>query len=303
MDWKKIGKKLMFPPVWLMGILTVICAGLLTVIFIKGWEETPLAYGSYAVSFYTLTVVVLYFSLVFPKSCKSIRKKIYAHPLGNRYMTDQVFRMKISLFTSLSISLMYVGVNLWSWFWGRSWWFVVLAVYYTILAVMRFLLVRRLHLEAVRTAVTQKWKTVRLCACILLLLNLCLSGAVLMILYQDRGREYPGIMIYVMAMYAFYATTYAIVSLVRYRRIGDPILSMSKVVSLSAALVSMLNLETAMFAQFGKDMPVEDQQLMIMLTGAGISITVVALAIYMILRSTVRIQKARKTDNGKESGI
>lgn len=36
MDWKKIGKKLLFPPIWLMATLVIVSAVALTVIFIKG---------------------------------------------------------------------------------------------------------------------------------------------------------------------------------------------------------------------------------------------------------------------------
>jgi uncharacterized Fe-S cluster-containing protein len=127
----------------------------------------------------------------------------------------------------------------------------------------------------------------------LLLINLSLSGAVLMILYQSKGYDYPGVMIYVMALYTFYSTTHAIVDIVRFRSLGSPIMSTAKIVSLSAALVSMLNLETAMFAQFGAEMPQQDQNLMIMLTGAGISVTVVTLSVVLIVKATKEIRRAK----------
>lgn len=43
-------------------------------------------------------------------------------------------------------------------------------------------------------------------------------------------------------------------------------------VKMASALFSMLFLETAMFAQFGADMLAEEKQVMIMVTGAGISV-------------------------------
>ena len=67
----------------------------------------------------------------------------------------------------------------------------------------------------------------------------------------------------------------------------------AKIVSLSAALVSMLNLETAMFAQFGADMAQKDQNLMIILTGAGISVTVVTLSVMLIVRATKEIRRMK----------
>lgn len=39
MNWKKIGKKLLFPPVWLMVLLVTACAAALTVVFVRHMEQ------------------------------------------------------------------------------------------------------------------------------------------------------------------------------------------------------------------------------------------------------------------------
>lgn len=291
MDWKKLWKKLLFPPVWLMAVLAVICAVLLIAVFLQGWEESPVAYAVYAVSFYTLSAITVFCIMVLPGKTREIKEKIYENPLGNRYMTDRVFRTQVSLFASLTVNLLYVGMNLLSWYMIRSWWFVVLAVYYVIMAVMRFLLVRYVRINKIGTDMKSEWKRARICAGILLLINLSLSGAVLMILYQSRGYDYPGMLIYVMALYTFYSTIHAIVDIAKYRKLESPVMSTAKVVSLSAALVSMLNLETAMFAQFGKDMSEADQRIFIILTGAGVSITVITLSVLLIVRATKELKQ------------
>ena len=291
MDWKKTGKKLLFPPIWVQVILTVVSAAALITIFIKGWSETPIAYGVYVLAFYTLSVVTLFCCMVLPKKYRSINQKIYDNPLGNRYMTDRAFRTKVSLNISLGINLVYVGLQLLQWRMFQSWWFVVLALYYSILSVMRFLLVRYVRRNTIGSSIRGEWKRSRICAYTLLLVNLSLSGAVLMILYQNRGYDYPGILIYVMAAYTFYATIHAIVDMVRYRKLGSPVMTTAKVVSLSSALVSMLNLETAMFSQFGKEMAEGDQRLMIVLTGAGISITVITLSVVLIRNANKALRK------------
>ena len=293
MDWKKTAKKLLFPPVWLMVLLMITSVVLLTMVFVRGWEQQVIAYFVYVLSFYTLSVVTLYCVMVLPKQYGKIKQKIYENPFGNRYMTDRAFRTEVSLYLSLAISLLYVGINIWSWHFSHSWWFVVLAVYYVIMAVMRFLLVRYVRTKEIGTSILEEWKRSRICAYILLLVNLSLSGAVLMILYRNRGYDYPGMMIYVMALYTFYSTTHAIVDIVKYRKLGSPIMSTAKIVSLSAALVSMLNLETAMFAQFGADMAVEYQRIFIILTGAGVSATVVTLSVLLIVKATKEIRREK----------
>ena len=293
MDWKKLGNKLLFPPIWVMVLLTILSAGLLALVFLKGWEQSVIAYIVYVLSFYTLSVDSLFCALALPKQYRQIRQKIYDNPLGNRYMTDKVFRTKVSLFSSLAVNLLYVGINLLSWYLYKSWWFVCLAVYYTILSVMRFLLARYVRLHQIGANRYGELRRSLICSYIMLLLNLFLSGAVLMVVYQNRGYQYHGVMIYVMAMYTFYITTSAIINLVKYRKLGSPVVSTTKVISLAAALVSMLNLETAMFAEFGAEMAPKYQRLMIMLTGAGISVVVITMAVFRIVTSTKEMKELR----------
>ena len=293
MDRKKIGKKLLFPPIWMLVILVITSAAALTLIFVNGMEQSIPAYIVYVLAFYTLSVVTIFCAMVLPKQYSTIKKKIYDNPLGNRYMTDRVFRTNISLSISFVISMLYVGINLWSWHMLGSYWFMVLAVYYVIMAVMRYLLVRYVRIQKIGTDILSEWKQSRICAYILLLINLSLSGAVLMILYQSKGYDYPGIMIYVMALYTFYSTIHAILEIVKYRKLGSPVMSTARIVSLSGALVSMLNLETAMFAQFGADMPMESQRIFIILTGAGVSITVVTLSVILIVNANKEIRRIK----------
>ena len=76
MDWKKIGKKLLFPPIWLMVLLTIVSAVLLALVFLKGWDQSVIAYISYVLAFYTLTVVCLFCIMVLPKQYRQIKQKI-----------------------------------------------------------------------------------------------------------------------------------------------------------------------------------------------------------------------------------
>lgn len=294
MNWKK----LVFPPIWLMVILVLFSAVSLPMVFIKDLSETVIAYILYVISFYTLTVVCIFLSMVLPKRYNAIKQKIYDNPIGKRYMTDASFRTHISLYLSFGINLLYVGVNIISYILYRSMWFVILAIYYMTLSLMRLVLLCYVREEGIGCNRLGELKRTKLCAYILLTINFVLSGAVLMILYQDKGFNYPGFLIYVIALYTFYMTTHAIVDMVKFRKYNSPVMMTTKMITLSAALVSMLSLETAMFAQFGKDMEPENQRLMIILTGAGVSVTVIAMSIYMIIRNTKEIRKIRSRRDG-----
>lgn len=290
-DWKNIGKKLLFPPVWIIALLTVICTASLVAIFINGWEMIPLAYVSYVLSFYTLTVVCIFCWKVLPGFYKNTKSKLHENKFIDRYITDAVFKSNVGLYRSLAINLIYVVVNAVSGYIYQTYWFVIFAVYYAIIAMMRFLLVRYVIKNPIGYNHLGELKRARLCAYILMTVNLALSGAVLMMVFFDRGFQYHGFLIYVIAMYTFYITVTAVIDMVKYRKYKSPILSITKVVKMASALFSMLFLETAMFVQFGADTSPEVKRLMIMLTGAGISVAVVTMAIYMIVQTTREIKQ------------
>jgi len=290
LNWKKL-IKLLYPPLWVIILLAPICTAALILTFIGGYEAHPLAYVTYVLSFYTLTIIVMKCIKVIPRHYKSAKQRIYNNPVGKRYMTDMPFRNHVSLYSSLAVNLLYVAVNVISGFLYNTAWFFILAFYYTILAAMRFLLLRFVNKTGVGNNRLKELFRSRLCGYILLLINLALSGAVLMILYRNKGYEYHGILIYAMAAYTFYITAFAIVNLVKYRKLGSPVMTMSKIIGVAAALVSMLSLETAMFSEFGGDMSPENQRLMIALTGAGVSITIITMSVYSIVKNSREIKK------------
>lgn len=293
-DWKEVGRKILFPPIWLIMILTVISAIALVAIFINGWETNPVACIFYVIAFYTLTVICMFCWKVLPGCYQTVKTKLHNNKYADRYLTDVVYKTEIGLYRSLAINLIYVTLNAVSGIIYKTYWFGIFAVYYGIIAIMRFLLVRYVGKNKIGNNYLGELKRARLCAAILLTVNLALSAAVLMMVYFDRGFSYQGFLIYVIALYTFYITTTAIIDMVKYRKYKSPIMSTTKVIKMASALFSMLFLETAMFAQFGADTSPEVKRIMIMATGAGISIVVVVMAIYMIVQTSKEIKLSKK---------
>ena len=65
--WKSIFMKILYPPIWLMILLTVISTVALSTVFIKGWNESLVAYVVYVLSFYTVTALTSFAVIVLPK--------------------------------------------------------------------------------------------------------------------------------------------------------------------------------------------------------------------------------------------
>lgn len=293
-DWKSLCNKILFPPLRMIIILIIVSTAALVTVFLKGWEKAFFSYGIYVGSFYTLTVICLIVWKKFPTGYKNVKRKVYGNEFANRYLTDKSFQMHMNLYRSLIINLLYVAMNVVSGIIYSTYWFGIFAVYYAIMAVMRFLLLRYVRRNEIGASRLAELKCSRLCAYILMTVNLVLSGVVLMMVYHDRGFEYQGIMIYVMALYTFYMTTTAIIDVIKYRKKSSPVMSITKTIKLAAALFSMLFLETAMFSQFGQDTPLLEKKIMIMATGAGISMIVVSTSVYMIIQTTKEIRKDNK---------
>lgn len=291
---KKVWRKMLFPPGWLMVILGILSAVSLVAVFVKGLDTAPIAYVIYVVSFYALTVICIACATIFPKCYRSMKQKIFDNKYGNRYMTDVVFKTHVSLYRSLAINLLYVATNLFSGILYSSVWFITLAVYYIILAVMRFLLIRFVSRDGIGKDRFRELRRSRLCGIILMTLNLALSGVVALVIIKKEGFVYGGILIYVMAMYTFYITTAAIINIFKYRKYNSPIMSTAKSINLAAALVSMLALETAMLTQFGAENTAPHfNQVMVGATGAGVCAIVVFMSVCIIVYANKELSELK----------
>lgn len=286
---KKLCKNMLFLPLWLIFILTVFSTAALIFVFIKEKNTQVYAYAVYVIAFYTLTVICVNCFFIFPKIYLSVKEKVYNNRYANRYITDSVYKTHITLYSSFSINILYVITNAVSAIVYRTHWFAIFAIYYGIMALMRFSLVSFLRKKHIGESLLAEWKRLRVCAYMLLTVNITLSGAVMMMIYYDRGFNYQGYLIYVMAMYTFYTTASAVISVIKYHKYNSPVMSMTKIIKLTSSLFSMLFLETAMFSQFGQETAHEVKQIMIMSTGAGICVVVTGMSLYMIIRAAKEI--------------
>lgn len=297
-QFKKILKQILFLPPLITVIIAIPAFAAVIYILVNGISG-PLAYLSYLASAYALIIT----GTGFPCIVRSLRhwvqhhpltKKILSIPVGRRYMEDVKFRTEVSLGVGFTINLLYIAIKMASGIYYRSAWFIALAIYYILLAVMRLLLLYRRNWPDGSAHLELELRRYRLCGCVLLVMNLALGGIVAFIVRYDRGYEYPGILIYAMAAYSFYAVIIAVINVVKFRRHGNPILSAAKAINLVAAMVSILSLETAMLSQFGRDNTPMFRKAMTGATGGGVCVIVLGMAVFMIAKSSKQIEQIKK---------
>lgn len=251
-------------------------------------ENTAISYAAYTLSAYAMIITITGMAEVIRLIRNGIEnhpliRKVLKIPVLEKYFKEIQFRTETSLYQGLFINLLYVALKLGSGIYYRSIWFASLAVYYLLLAVLRFSLLH--HVRSRKDDRVSEWKRYRFCGIILLFMNQALAAIVVIVIKLNKGFEYAGFLIYAMAFYAFYAVITSVINVVKFRKYGSPVMSAAKVISLTAALVSMFSLETAMLAQFGED-DVRFRQIMTSATGAGVCVIVLGMAVFMIAKST-----------------
>lgn len=295
MDWKKVFKKFLFPPIWLMITLSVLSAAALVFVFLKGLDQSPVAYAVYVIAFYTLSALCAFFSIVLPKQYKAIKQRVFDHPIGHRYMTDAEFKVLVSLHIALIINLAFSAFKLVSGIIYSSFFIIAIAAYYILLSVARFLLLRFMRSGKEDTAA--QYRRYRLTAILMLPINLTLSVFVLYMIIKNDGTPLSEIYVITSAAYTFYTLTVSVIDIIKYRKFENPVLSAAKALRLAQALVSLLSLESAMLVTFGESESF--RRIMLALTGAGVCFIVLFMSIYMIVRSTKQIKKLGNNENGK----
>ena len=294
MDWKKLGKALLFPHIAIMIVLVPIATVLLVASMVFVGNDTPIAYISYVLATYTLTV----WCIRIPSLIKFFKTFKDENRYARKWQEDTRLRVNVALYGSFFWNIAYALFQLWLGVYHHTFWFYSLGAYYICLALMRFFLL--LHTR--RYAPGEKIKTelvrYRTCGWVFLAMNLALTVIVFFMVYWNRTFNHHEITTIAMAAYTFVTLTVAIVNIVKYRKYNSPVFSAAKAISLAAALVSMLTLESTMLTTFSDStMSVSEQKLMLGLTGAAISAVIVAMAIYMIVKGTKKLKA--EVENGK----
>ncbi len=296
MDPKKIGKALLYPPtaikLALLPLATVLLVGSMSLLGV----DTPIAYFSYVLSAYTLTVLCL----DIPRLFQRIKRFKSENKYARRWREDARLRVNVTLYGSLLWNTLYGILQLWLGLYHHTFWFLSLGVYSVCLALMRFFLVRHTGRFAPGEQMKRELLSYRLCGWILLVMNLALALIVFFMVYWNRTFIHHMITAIAMAAYTFTAFTTAVINVVKYRKYNSPAFSASKAISFAAACVSMLTLTSTMMTTFGEGkMDPFTQKLMLGGVGAAVSATVLAIALYMIVRGTEKIRQYKKEEQNE----
>lgn len=216
-----------------------------------------------------------------------IKKNSY----GARFLEDYTFRTILTTLPTFLINVVYTVYNGVIGIVNQSAWFITMAVYYSLLGIMRYCAVnteRKIsRMEDSKLIRKKELSVIRTDGILLLLLNLALSGVVLLTIAKGTAKTHSEIMVISIAAYTFYKITMAVINMVKVRKMQSPILITIRNIGAADALVSMLTLQATMLASF-QDTSSIDANRMNGITGLAVCILIALLGASMIYYASKR---------------
>ena len=272
---------------YILFLLTFVVAVAATVDAIYDFFPLPVSIALYvmaAVGFVmTCTLWVKAISIFIASMILPLAKN---NRVANILITDSRLRTVLTALPGMGLNLIYavftgvVGIT------AHSAWYGSLCAYYILLCVMRFLAVS--YAKQIYTGKEQgagqkqrERRVYRNCGRMLAVSSIALGGAVIMLVIGYGGKSYAGLMIYAVATYTFCKLTIAIINMIKVRKEQSLLMKTLRDISYADAFVSLLFLQTALFAAFGSGAG-ELALTMNGLTGAAVCLMILGLGIYMV---------------------
>lgn len=209
------------------------------------------------------------------------------------YKKDSAFRAEFGLYAGLITSFAYAAFLAVCGFLQDSAWLGSLAGYHFSLSVIRLILTRGLR----KSNRLGAWKARLYCGVMLFLLTATLYGVGVLTIRYGHTTHYPYYFIYGVAAYTFYKVISSLCSMITYRRLKNPVYSSSMALNLSAAMVSLYLLQSALISAFGDDESF--RQLMSIILGSFIVAFIVVESVYMIVVAVKNIRTIKKNNTDR----
>ncbi len=276
-------------------MITLVPLSIILLVFSLLYKDYKVvAYFSYVLSFYTLLIWCLRIPSII-KYFKFLKEK---NKYINKLTSDIVLRNNIVMYFTFFWNVTYALFQLSLGLINNSFWFFSLAIYYLCLALIRFYLVDYTRNNKIKDNLKDEFIHYRMCGFILLILNIIISIIIFFMVFMDKSFLHHEIITIAIATYTFVTFGYAIYNIIKYRKVGSPVLSAGKAVRLAQALVSMLTLEATMLSTFGSDsLDITTKRIFLIITGTFVSTLIVLIAIYMIIRSNKTLRMLNEDEN------
>ena len=192
---------------------------------------------------------------------------------------DRTLRLAL---VSLLFNMVYSAYHIIFGITTHSWWFFTIGIYYAILSIVRFVVLR--HKGNNRFVI-------RFTGIMLMVLSLSLVGTVILAFVKDRGTEFHLIVMLAIAVYAFTKITLASIKWIKARKSKSVKLITLRNISFADAFVSIFSLQRSMLVSF-EGMSEMGIRIMNVATGSAVCIIVFLLGLNLVQQK--RLIKRKK---------
>lgn len=216
-------------------------------------------------------------------------------------MQSKRFRIVVYTAGSLTLNVAYAAYNgVLGLFYG-SVWFMILCVYYALLAVMRYMAVSYEKKQDKGIEVVSEVYVMRFTGMMFIVMSVVLMLIELYSAIHNTARQYAKLVIASIAVYTVIKLVRAIVNLVKVQKHRSPLLSAIRNISLADAGVSAVTLIRSLSVYI--TWLTESQKLVVSIcSGVIVYITTLVMGVAMLLRHTDEKQSLTvTTDNGEDA--
>ena len=194
--------------------------------------------------------------------------------MGKTMMSARTLRLAL---ISLIFNMAYSAYHI---IWGilsSSWWFFTIGIYYAILSVVRFVVLRN-----------KGRFIIRFTGVMLIALSVSLVGTVILAFAEDRGTVFPLVAMLAIATYTFAKITLATVKWIKARKTTSAKMLTLRNISFANAFVSVFSLQRSMLVSF-EGMTETGIRIMNVATGSAVCVVV-----FLLGRNLVKYRFVRK---------
>ena len=200
------------------------------------------------------------------------------------YRNDAWFRAEASVRLAVTINIFFSCYQLFQAFRFNSIWFAALGIYSVMVTTTRVIILRYMRPDAQDGR--EELERYRSCGYLMLMLTFAVGLLALVVNLSGEHPVYPGSMIYVVACFTAYTVYTSLSNLITYRKLESPLISASKSVAMSCAMVSLFSLQAAALAFFCTDDLVWIRSRANLVSAVVICAIILTFALHIIIRAS-----------------
>lgn len=195
---------------------------------------------------------------------------------------------------SLLMDVLFIMINGFASAILRSPWYLIMCLYYIMLTFMRAGLLLGSGMKLVsRNKQKTDIRTYLIAHRMLLVMGMVLAIAVCFLIFHHVTRDYPGFLIYFVALYTLYKVTLSLINLFKANKTNSLTTLVIRKIGNIDALVSLLILESALMNRFGDPYSVDTFRINL-LSGLGIWAIVMIMAASGVLKAKKMKKELKK---------